>query len=80
MSNVPSTESLELRIAIDVELRRLEWHWRHPRIQAWLQRVSQATQRPVTMVSDLTMQEMQCLLAKLQALPKQLEIGGTDAS
>jgi hypothetical protein len=73
-------DTLELRIAIDAELRRLDWHWKHPRIQAWLKRVSEATNRPVTMVCDLSLHEMTVLLSRLQAQPKQLEIGGEDAS
>lgn len=70
----PVADTLNLRIAIDVELRRLGWHWRHPRIQAWLARVSQATGQPKTMVCDLTRLEMEVLLSRLLAEPKQLEL------
>jgi len=76
----PTTEALDLRIAIDTELRRLDWHWRHPRIKAWLYRVAEATGHPKTMVCDLTTQEMRCLLRNLERTPKQLELGGSDAS
>ena len=72
------SEALELRIAIDAELRRLNWHWKHPRIQAWLQRLSTASGRTVTMVCDMTDDDMRALLRNLQAVPKQLEIGGDE--
>jgi hypothetical protein len=76
------SEALELRIAIDAELRRLGWHWKHPRIQAWLKRLSESNTsgRVVTMVCDMTDHDLQALLGNLQAIPKQLEIGGDDAS
>lgn len=79
-STIPTADALEIRIAIDAELRRLGWHWKHPRIQAWMQRVSEATNRPLTMVCDLTLHELCVLLRHLQAQPKQLEIGGDNAS
>jgi hypothetical protein len=74
------SEALDLRIAIDSELRRLGWHWKHPRIQAWLKRLSETNTsgRIVTMVCDMTDHDMQALLANLQAIPKQLEIGGEE--
>ena len=74
------SESLDLRVAIDAELRRLDWHWKHPRIQAWLQRLSQASGRQVTMTCDMTDHDLRALLSNLQAVPKQLEIGGDHAS
>jgi len=74
------SEALDLRIAIDAEMRRLDWHWKHPRIQAWLKRLSESNTsgRIVTMVCDLTDHDLQALLINLQAIPKQLEIGGGD--
>lgn len=77
-SNLPTpTEAmLNLRIEVDAELRRLGWHWRHPKIQTWLQRVSAVTGRSCTMVADLDEAAMRSLLNKLRAIPNQLEIGG----
>ena len=76
------SEALELRIEIDTELRRLDWHWKHPRIQAWLKRLSETNTsgRIVTMVCDITDDDLRALLRNLQSVPKQLEIGGEHAS
>lgn len=70
----PVADTLDIRIAIDTELRRLGWHWRHDRIQAWLGRVSQATGKPKSMVCDLSLKEMEVLLRNLRSIPKQLEL------
>lgn len=73
------SESMNLRTAVDAELRRLGWHWKHPRIQNWLQRLSQASGRTITMTCDMTDADLAALLHNLQDIPKQLELGGEDA-
>ncbi|MEM6836875.1 MAG: hypothetical protein AAF609_08460 [Cyanobacteria bacterium P01_C01_bin.120] len=70
-----TSDILELRVLIDAEMRRLGWHWKHPRIQAWLQRVSAVVKRPCTIVADLDDAAMYSLLAHLRAEPNQLELG-----
>lgn len=74
----PTPDILETRVAIDAEMRRLGWHWKHERIQAWLQRVSERSGRTVAIVADLDKPALESLLANLRDIPTQLQIGSDD--